>query len=122
MGRVEEALTIYGRLDRLAAEANDTHEQAATRYNILNASSMRETLQPTPGARVRLMRLAEQSLAAGMQAEHTLVTLKTHRTIAALLAHDESTKAEALDHAGKCLALAVAIRQPHDEAVMGTLI
>jgi len=117
MGRVEEALAIYERLDRLAAEANDTHEQAATRYNILNASSMRETLEPTPGARVRLMRLAEQSLAAGMQAEHTLVTLKTHRTIAALLAHDESTKAEALDHAGKCLALAIAIRQPHDEAL-----
>lgn len=117
MGRVEEALAIYERLDRLAAEANDTHEQAATRYNILNASSMRETLQPTPGARVRLMGLAEQSLAAGMQAEHTLVTLKTHRTIAALLAHDERTKAEALDHAGKCLALAVAIRQPHDEAL-----
>ena len=117
MGRVDEALAIYERLDRLSAEANDVSERAATRYNILNASSMKEALLPTPGARLRLMGLAEQSLAAGVMAEHTLVTLKTHRTIASLLAHDDRTKAEALDHAGKCLALAVAIRRPHDEAL-----
>lgn len=117
MGRVDEALAIYEQLDRLAADANDAREQAATRYNILNASSMKETLLPTPGARLRLMRLAEQSLAAGMQAEHTLVTLKTHRTIASLLAHDVSAKREALDHVNKCLTLAVATRQPHDEAL-----
>jgi CHAT domain-containing protein len=78
---------------------------------------MKETLGPTPGARVRLMRLAEQSLAAGTLAEHSLVTLKTHRTIAALLAHDDGARAEALDHVSKCLALAAATRQPHDEAL-----
>ena len=117
MGRVDEALATYKQLARLAAEANDLREQAATRYNILNTSSMKETLLPTPGARARLIRLAEQSLAAGMLAEHTLVTLKTHRTIASLLAHDDRAKGEALDHVNKCLALAAATRQPHDEAM-----
>ena len=66
MGRVDEALAIYEELDRLAAAAGDALEQAATRYNILNASSMKEDLLPTPGAKQRLTRLAEE--AAGVRA------------------------------------------------------
>jgi CHAT domain-containing protein len=117
LGRVDEALAIYERLDQLAAAANDVREQAATRYNILNASSMKETMLPSPGARQQLMRLAEQSLASGLRAEHALVALKTHRTIAALLAHEPASRGKALAHVKECLDLAAATRQPHDESL-----
>ena len=121
MGRVEEALGVFDELDRLAGAEGDAREQAAVRYNMLNVSSMQESLLPTPGARQRLMTLAERSLASGLSAQHSLVILKTHRTIAALLAHDSSARAEALGHVQRCLALAMAGRQPHDEAVCSWL-
>jgi tetratricopeptide (TPR) repeat protein len=120
-GRMAEALAAYEALDRLATAEGDAREQAATRYNILNLVSLQETLQPTPGAKRRLMRLAERSLESGVSAQHTLVTLKTHGTIAALLAHDSGSRAEALGHARDCLALAVTSRQPHDEAICAWL-
>ncbi|HEY6361900.1 MAG TPA: hypothetical protein VIX63_12385, partial [Vicinamibacterales bacterium] len=121
MGRIDEALGIYDELDRLTGAEGDAREQAGARYNMLNISSMRESLLPTAGARQRLMALAERSLEAGLSSQNTLVVLKTHRTIAALLAHDGGARAGALGHVKECVALAVANRQPHDEAVCSWL-
>jgi CHAT domain-containing protein len=121
LGRLDETLAIYEELEHLAAAAGDVREQASNRYNILNLSSLKETLLPTPGARQRLMRLAERSLESGASAGYTLVVLKTHRAIAELLAHDSDARAEALGHMRNCLALAVETRQPHDEAVCSWL-
>src|SRR6185436_880466 len=111
----------YDALDRLATAEGDVREQAATRYNMLNLASMQESLLPTAGARQRLMRLAERTLASGVSARQTLVTLKTHRTIAALLAGDPATRAAALGHVKRCLDLSVTSHQPHDEAVCAWL-
>ena len=56
-----------------------------------------------------------------MAAGHTVVVLKTHRTIAALIAHDSGSRAQALDHVRQCLTLAAAARQPFDEATCSWL-
>jgi CHAT domain-containing protein len=82
---------------------------------------MKESLLPTPGARQRLMALAERTLESGTSAQHALVLLKVHRTIAALQAHDAASRESALDHVKSCLDLAVANRQPHDEAICAWL-
>jgi CHAT domain-containing protein/tetratricopeptide (TPR) repeat protein len=121
MGRADEALAVFEELDRLAGGEGDAREQAAARYNILNVSSMKESLLPTPGARPRLMAVAERSLESALAARYTVVVLKTHRTIAALLARDSGARAKALDHVQQCLMLSVEARQPHDEAVCSWL-
>jgi CHAT domain-containing protein len=121
MGRLDEALAMYNTLEGLAAAERDPREQAAARYSILNVSSTKEGLHPTPGSRQRLMALAERSLEAGLSARHALVTLKTHRMMASLLAADTSSRAAALGHVKECLTLSVTTRQPHDEAVCSWL-
>jgi CHAT domain-containing protein/tetratricopeptide (TPR) repeat protein len=117
LGRADEALGIYQELDQLAAAEGDAREQAIARYNILNIYSMKETVLPTPGGRQRLLNLAESTLDIAQSAQHALVAVKTHRTIAALLAHDSGRRSDALAHVKECLSIAAAIRQPHDEAV-----
>lgn len=123
LGRVDEALAVFGDLERLTTAERDVREQAVARYNILNVSSMKESLLPTVGARQRMLALAERTLEAGSSAQHALVLLKTHRTLAALLAHDRDGGAQeqALSHVKSCLDLAVANRQPHDEAICAWL-
>jgi CHAT domain-containing protein len=115
LGRIAEALAAYERVERLAAAEGDARSLALTRYNILNVVSLSESMLPTPGAKQRLMSLATRSLEAGVSAQQPLVTLKTHATLAALLANDD--RGEALRHAKQCLALATETREPHDEAV-----
>jgi CHAT domain-containing protein len=115
LGRIAEALATYERVERLAAAEGDTRSLALTRYNILNVAAMSESMLPTAGAKQRLMSLARRSLEAGVTAQQPLVTLKTHATLAALLANDDRT--EALRHAKQCVALAIDTREPHDEAV-----
>lgn len=121
MGRHDEALTVFRRLDALAAAEGDRQTRAVAQYNLLNTLSLRETLLPTPGARTRLLRLAEATLATGTAAPHAQVTLKTHRTIAALLANEPGGRGAALEHVDRCLELAVRLRQPGDEAVCAWL-
>jgi CHAT domain-containing protein len=117
LGRVDEAIAIFEELDRLAGAEGDAREQAAARYNILNVTSMKESLLPTPGARQRLTAVAGRTLESALAAPHTIVALKTHRTIAALLAHDSGSRAEALGHVKRCLALAAEAGLPHDQAM-----
>ena len=121
LARVDEALAIFGELDRLAGAEGDAREQAAARYNILNVTSLKESLLPSPDAKPRLMAIAEQTLESAIAAGHTVVVLKTHRTIAALIARDSGARAKALDHVRQCLTLAAAARQPFDEATCSWL-
>ena len=116
MGRLDAALDIYRRLDELATKEGEALVIANARYNILNTESLKETLLPAPGARQRLLRLAERSLAAGIAAQNRETTLRTHRALAELLAADASSESAAAGHVEQCLALAD-MRQPHDEAI-----
>ena len=117
LGKLDEALAIFQKLDALAAAEGEALAQANAQYNILNTSSLKESLLPSPGARERLTRLAERSLATAIAAQNRDMTLKTHRALAELLTKDPAARATALEHIDSCLELAVKLRQPHDEAV-----
>ncbi len=75
---------MFEKLDTLAAAEGEGLAQANAQYNILNTSSLKEILLPSPGAKARLMRLAERSLATPIAAQNRDVTLKTHRALAEL--------------------------------------
>ena len=116
LGRIDEALTHFARLNDQARAAHDLPSQATAQYNVLNTELLRESLSPTPGATERLLLLAQQTLATGVSASNALVTLKAHRVIAALLAHVPESRDQALHHVENCLALAAEGRQQQDEA------
>lgn len=122
LGRVDEALAVFRQLDAIARAEGDAQTQANAQYNILNTESMRESFLPMPDAKTRLTQLARETLATGINAMHQVVTVKSRRTLAALLAGDRTTRDEALQHAETCAALASKIRQPHDEAVCSWLM
>jgi CHAT domain-containing protein len=119
LGRHDEAVTLFERLDTLARANGDAPTQAVALFNLLNSLSLKETLLPTPGARQRLLPLAERTLVAAA-AQHRQVVAKTHRTIAALLANEPARRPEALRHLDDCLALAAAL-QPQDEMMCAWL-
>ena len=117
LGRLDEALSVFHKLDALAAAEGEGLAQANAQYNILNTSSLKETLLPSPGGKDRLMRLAERSLATAIAAQNRDMTLKTHRALAELLTKEPGAQAKALRHVEGCLDLAVTLRQAQDEAV-----
>jgi tetratricopeptide (TPR) repeat protein len=117
MGRQDEAVELFTRLDALARGQGDLQTQANAQYNLLNTLSMKEGLLPTPGARQRMSTLAERTLAAGLAVENQQVVLKTRQTIATLLATDPARHDEALRHVNACVELARTLRQPLDESV-----
>ena len=117
LGRLDEALGIFQRLDQLAAAEGEALARANAQYNILNTSMSKEGLLPSLDSNARMMQLAERTLATATAAQNRDMTLKTHRAIAELLMVDAGASARALEHVESCLTLARAIRQPYDEAV-----
>ena len=121
LGRLDEALIYFGRLNTQARVENDLTSQATAQYNVLNTEAQRESLSPTPGAqgaqaKARLLQLAQQTLATSLMASHTLMTLKAHRVIGALLANVPGSRGQALEHVERCLTLATDAHQQQDEA------
>ena len=121
MGRLDEALGLYERLERLATAKAEPLVIANARFNRLNTLSIRETLLPSTGARPRLLQLARESLATAIAAQNQDITIKSHRAIAELLGADATRRDEALEHADGCVRLAIAARQPNDEAICAWL-
>ena len=121
MGRHDEAMTLFNELDRLARREGDPQTQANAQYNLLNTASLKESLLPTPGARSRLLELAERTLATGLAVQNHQVVLKTRWTLAELLAHAEGRRDDALGHLDACLELATRLHQPQDEVACAWL-
>ena len=117
LGRLDEALTVFHSLDTLAKAEGELLAQANAQSNILNTTTLKETILPGPDSRARIMQLAERALATAVAAQNRDVTLKTHRAIAELLMQDKGQSAKALEHVDSCLELAVKYAQPGDEAV-----
>ena len=117
LGRYDEALAVYARLDALASEEGHAPDQAVARFNAFNTSAMKENVSPTPHGRGRLMQLAREALAAGRAAPHELVTIRSHAALADFLARIPGARADALHHVAECLVLAIRAGRPHDEAV-----
>ena len=122
MGRLDEALTTYRRLETLAMAKGEPLVLANARYNIFNTSEAMEVVLPTPGARERLTAMAERSLATAVAAQNLDITVKSHRALADLMAHDDGARDGALLHARQCVALAAEIRQPADEAACSWIV
>src|SRR6185295_9029346 len=55
LGRHDEAIALFQQLDGLARAQADPVMEAVAGFNLLNALSLRESLQPTPGARQRML-------------------------------------------------------------------
>ena len=121
MGRLDEALTVFRKLDDLAASKREVALQATAQYNILNTASLKEDLLPTPGGKQRLIALGERALATALAAEKSGPTAKIHRALAEFLANEDSSSATALQHVESCLEIAIRIRVPHDEAVCSSI-
>jgi CHAT domain-containing protein/tetratricopeptide (TPR) repeat protein len=116
LGRLDEALAIYGRLDVLATEQGNAPDQAVARFNVFNTTAMRENLLPTARGHEELMQLASRALEAGKAAPHELVTIRSHAALAEFLAKVPGARPAALEHVNHCLTLAARARRPHDEA------
>jgi hypothetical protein len=116
LGRTDEALAHFERLNDQARAAKDLLSQATAQYNVLNAELLRENRAPTADVKERLLLLARQTLAAGEAASNAFITLKAHSAIAALLANVTESRGEALRHVERCLALAADSRRHQDEA------
>ena len=117
LGRLDEALVNYRRLDELAAVRGEGRVRANAQYNILNTASLKESILPTAGGKQALLRLAERALATATAAESADNAAKTHRALAELLANESGMRAAALDHAQHCVDLAVKMQLPHDHAM-----
>jgi hypothetical protein len=116
LGRLDEALAIYGRFDALATEHRNAPDQAVARFNVFNTTAMKENLLPTTRGREELMQLASRALEAGKAASHELVMIRSHAALAEFLARVVGARPAALEHVNRCLTLAVRARRPHDEA------
>jgi hypothetical protein len=115
LGRFDEALELFARLDAEARAAEDIATQASARFQAVNTRLLSEELLPTAGGRSRLIAEARAALALAEAARSDRVALVAHRVLADLLAHDPSAAA-ATQHGERCLAIAAATGQRQDEA------
>ena len=116
LGRFDEALAIHARLDALATEHGNAQDQAIARFNLFNATAMKENVLPTPHGREALIQLVGRALEAGTAASHELVLIRSHSALAEFRAREPGGRAAALEHVKQCLRLATRARRPHDEA------
>jgi CHAT domain-containing protein len=104
MGRLEEALGHYRRLEILTQEARNRFSEAMVKYNIANTLFETTRSMPLPGAREEVVRMAEGALRLASSAGHRSAEILTHRLLAELLIHDD--REEALSHSRRCVELA----------------
>jgi len=116
-GRIDEALSIFSRLDALATEAGDAAMQATARYNAFETTATKQGLLPSPDSREQLIRLARSALESGVAADQQLVIIRSHSALAQLFASTIEGRPAAMEHLEQCLTLATAARQAHDEAI-----
>ena len=122
MGRLDEALATYRRLETLAIAKGEPLVLASARYNIFNTAEAMEAVLPTPGARDRLMAMAERSMATAVEAQNLDLTARSHHALADLMAFDSGARDGALEHARQCLALAAEARRPSLEAACSWIV
>ena len=116
LGRLDEALDYYRRVEAMTEETGDGLTRASAQYNVVN------TLLPTArgaapaGGREELLVLARNALATAEAADNREIQAMLHRTLGALLGARDEERAEARDHYERCIAIARSIRQPRELA------
>ncbi len=104
MGRLEEALGHYRRLEILVQEARSPFSEAMVKYNIANTFFETTKVMPRPGAREEVVGMAEEALRFASSAGHTTAEILSLRLLGELLRNQNGETA--LSHARRCVALA----------------
>ena len=121
LGRLDEAIGVFRRLDTMARAEGDLQTRVNAQYNILNTEAAKEVMLPTAGGRDRLLHVAREVLALSTRATQRPAMLKAHWMIADLLAEERASHAEALTHVASCVKLAVDLERAADEALCSWL-
>ena len=116
LGRLDEALDHYRRVEAMADETRDGITRASAQYNVVNTLYRQLEELPRPGGREELLVLARNALATAEAADNREIQVLLHRTLGVLLGARDEERAEARDHYERCIALARSIRQPRELA------
>ncbi|MCP4654394.1 MAG: CHAT domain-containing protein [bacterium] len=112
MGRLDEALRYYERLETLALEAGDTYAVANCKYNILLARLEQMAELPRAGGKEELRQLSQDALATAVAAGHRWIEAQSHRELGDLFSRSPEGKDQARWHYQQCLDIAKKIPQP----------
>ena len=103
LGRYNEALTYYRRIESLATDSEDAYGTASFRYNLANTRLAEMGEVPKPGGREELITLFHQALEAAQIANHRSVKVQSHRLLGNLLSASAENQEQAVQHFNQCL-------------------
>ncbi|MFI5007982.1 MAG: CHAT domain-containing protein, partial [Solirubrobacterales bacterium] len=116
LGRLDEALDHFRRVEAMTEETGDGLTRASAQYNVVNTLFRQLDELPRPGGREELLVLARKALATADAADNREIQALLHRALGALLGARDEERAEARDHYERCIAIARSIRQPKELA------
>jgi tetratricopeptide (TPR) repeat protein len=116
LGRLDEALDHYRRVEAMTAEAGDNMTRASAQYNVVNTLFRQLDELPRPGGRDEVVALARNALETAVAADNREIQAMLHRTLGELLGARGEDGVESREHYERCVTIARSIRQPRELA------
>ena len=116
LGRYEDALGYYQRVEALTVETGDQLTRASARYNVVNTRMRQMEEMPRPGAREEIVAQARAALETAVEADNREIQVMLHRTLGELFEGPEGRPDESRAHYRRCIDLARRIGQPRELA------
>ena len=116
LGRYEDALGYYQRVEALTEETGDQLTRASARYNVVNTRMRQMEELPRPGAREEIVAQAQAALETAVEADNREIQVLLHRTLGELFEGPEGRPDESRTHYERCVDLARRIGQPRELA------
>ena len=116
LGRYEDALGYYQRVEALTVETGDQLTRASARYNVVNTRMRQMEEMPRPGAREEIVAQAQAALETAVEADNREIQVLLHRTLGELFEGPEGRPDESRAHYRRCIDLARRIDQPRELA------
>jgi CHAT domain-containing protein/tetratricopeptide (TPR) repeat protein len=116
LGRWDEALDHYRRVEAMTAETHDNLTRASAQYNVANTLFRQLEELPRPGGREEVVDLAREALRTALRADNREIQAMLHRTLGELLGARAEGRAESREHYERCIVLARSIGQPRELA------
>jgi tetratricopeptide (TPR) repeat protein len=116
LGRFDEALRHYRRVEEMTRAAGDTLSLATAQYSEVNTLMRAFEELPRRGARDEVARRARVALQTAESAGNREIQVLLHRTLGELLSAAAANAPEAEAHLRTCATLARAIEQPRERA------
>jgi CHAT domain-containing protein len=116
LGRYEDALGYYQRVEALTAETGDLMTRASVRYNLVNTRMRQMEELPRAGAREEIVMQARVALDTAVEADNREIQVLLHRTLGELLEGPEGRPDESRSHYERCVELGRRIGQPRELA------